>query len=398
MTSNVSMRRMRTMSDIDLHHKRVLMRVDYNVPIKNGAIVSDVRIRATVPSIRMALERGAALLLMSHLGNPTAKNHSRQGSSNSLSIVAERLSAVLGQSVPLVEMHEVAVSPGHIALLENVRFHRGEKENDPALAKQFAALCDIYVMNAFATAHRSHASTCGIAHHAPLSCIGPLVVEELTQLQRVVAHPSRPVVAIVGGAKISTKLAMLEKLATQVDHLLIGGGMANTFFAAQGYAIGQSIVEPNLVHHAQTILQHPSVVVPQNVIVGNKISDQVSTAVRCLGRDTIRHDESIFDLAPCDAERWGDIIRQAQTIIWNGPVGVFECPAYRHGTETIARAVADNQGFSVAGGGDTIAAIESFDIAEKVSYISTGGGAFLQFMQNEPLPALVAIEASSPRA
>lgn len=381
------------MSDLNLKGKRVLIREDLNVPIKNGHITSDIRIRAALPTINLALKSGAQVLLMSHLGRPEAGTHEEQ---YSLAPVAKRLSELLKIDVPLVSRWVNGFNLGthSIVLLENVRFNRGEKENDPALAKKMAELCDIFVMDAFATAHRAEASTCGIIEYAPIACAGPLLIDELDALQKIMDKPKKPVVAIVGGAKVSTKLALLDALSQKVDYLIVGGGIANTFIAAEGYAIGKSLYEPDLIDEAERLMQNAKkrgaeIVVPTDAVVGEKLDNDSESSIRLVSQ--IDDDEKIYDIGPDTTKHLLDIIKKAKTILWNGPVGAFEIAQFSDGTRAVAEAIANSSGFSVAGGGDTLAAIETYQIGSKIDYISTGGGAFLSFLEGKPLPAIAAL-------
>ena len=382
------------MVDVDLAGKRVLIREDLNVPVVDGVISSDARIRAALPSIRAALDAGAAVMLMSHLGRPT---EGQLEDKFSLQPVANRLSELLGCDVPLVRdwIDGVDISPGDVVLLENVRFLTGEKACDAALAKKMAALCDVFVMDAFGTAHRAHASTYGVAEHAPVACAGPLLSAELAALGKALKDPARPLVAIVGGSKVSTKLTVLDALAGIVDTLIVGGGIANTFIAAAGQNVGKSLYEPNMLDTARDLAANKTdraeIPVPSDVVVATEFAAD-ATAVTKLA-DAVLDDELILDIGPQTAARFARIIAGAGTIIWNGPVGVFEFDAFGNGTRALAAAIAASPGFSVAGGGDTLAAIDKYGVADQISYISTGGGAFLEFVEGKTLPAVAMLES-----
>jgi len=381
------------MIDIDLADKRVLIREDLNVPLAAGEISSDVRIRAAVPSIRAALDKGAAVMLMSHLGRPT---EGEADDKFSLAPVAERLSVLLEQTVELRTdwLGGVDVSSGQVVLLENVRFLPGEKACDDALAKQMASLCDVFVMDAFGTAHREQASTYGVAKYAPVACAGPLLSAELAALAKALDQPARPMVAIVGGSKVSTKLTVLDALANIVDKLIVGGGIANTFIAAQGHSVGKSLYEPDMLDIAAGLASNSAdraeIPMPLDVVVGNEFSADATATVRSL--DAVADDELILDIGPETASNFAQVLESAGTIIWNGPVGVFEFDQFGAGTEVLSRAIAASSAFSVAGGGDTLAAIDKYGIADDVSYISTGGGAFLEFVEGKKLPAVAILE------
>ncbi len=375
--------------------KRVFIRADLNVPQDDaGRITEDTRIRASLPCIAQALEAGAAVMVTSHLGRPT---EGTLAPADSLRPVADRLGELLGRPVPLVAnwVDGVDVAPGELVLLENCRVNRGEKKNDPALAKKMAALCDVYVNDAFGTAHRAEATTVGIAEYAPVACAGPLLAAELDALHRALAAPKRPLVAIVAGSKVSTKLTILQSLAQKVDRLIVGGGIANTFLLAEGLPIGKSLAEPALVGEAKAVIaamraRGADVPIPTDVVTATAFAaDAVATvkAVRDVGADDL-----ILDLGPDTAAALAAILKDAGTIVWNGPVGVFEFPAFASGTETVARAIAASSGYSIAGGGDTLAAIDVFGIAADVDYISTGGGAFLEVLEGKVLPAVEVLE------
>ena len=381
------------MSELSVAGKRVMIRVDLNVPVKDACVSSDARIRAALPTIRDALARGAAVILLSHLGRPT------EGCFDpalSLRPVAARLSELLGRRVPLIHdwLHGFEIASGEIVLCENVRFNPGEKKNDPALAQQMATLCDIYVIDAFGTAHRAEASTHGVAGFAPVACAGPLLMAEIDALERVMRKPARPVVAIVAGAKVSTKLTILKSLAKQVDQLIVGGGIANTFLAAAGYPVGKSLCEVDLIPEARRLAgkrQRASIPLPVDVVVGKAVSASAVATVRAVSE--VGAAELILDIGPKTAAHYAQLLAAAGTIIWNGPVGVFEIEQFSKGTRRIAEAVAKSSAFSVAGGGDTMAALDKYGLTGQISYVSTGGGAFLEFLEGATLPAVAALEA-----
>jgi phosphoglycerate kinase len=377
------------MQDLDLAGKRVLIREDLNVPIKNGVISSDARIRAALPTIKQAIAAGAQVLLMSHLGRPVEGEFDE---AFSLAPVAQHLSGLLGQPVSLVSewRDPVELSGGDVALLENVRFNMGEKKNDDALSQAYAALCDVFVMDAFGTAHRAQASTHGVAKFAPVACAGPLLASELTALEQALASPARPMVAIVGGSKVSTKLTVLETLSDKVDQLVVGGGIANTFLAASGKRVGNSLCEHDLIPAAQALMAKTIIPIPVDVVTGKSFDENTPATVK--SADEVEDDDMIFDIGPQAAAQIADIIKGAGTILWNGPVGVFEFEQFAAGTETLAHAIANSDAFSLAGGGDTLAAIDKFEIEDKVSYISTGGGAFLEYVEGKTLPAVAILE------
>ena len=377
------------MSDLDLTNKRVLIREDLNVPIKNGVVTSDARLRAAVPTIKKALEGGAQVILMSHLGRPTEGEYDQQ---QSLKPVADYLSDMLGIEVLLVRDWQkgLSLSEEQAVLLENVRFNKGEKANDEALAKAYAGLCDIFVMDAFGTAHRAQASTHGVAKFAPIACAGPLLANELDALQRATAKPNPPVAAIVGGSKVSTKLMVLQTLSTKVDQLIVGGGIANTFLAAAGKPVGKSLYEPDLIPAAKALMESVDIPLPVDVVVGREFSD--TAEARTISVDAVEAEDMIFDIGPQSAEQLAKLIKSMGTIIWNGPVGVFEFDQFAAGTEALSRAIAESSGFSIAGGGDTLAAVDKYEIADQVSYISTGGGAFLEYVEGKQLPAVAILE------
>ena len=378
------------MRDLDLAGKRLLIREDLNVPIKDGKVSSDARLRAALPTLKLALEQGAKVIVMSHLGRPTEGQFEPQFS---MQPVADYLSDALGQSVPVIAdwRDGIALENGQLVLLENVRFNPGEKKDDEALAKAYASLCDIFVMDAFGTAHRAQASTHGVARFAPTACAGPLLAAELENLEKALANPARPMVAIVGGSKVSTKLTVLETLSDKVDQLIVGGGIANTFLAAAGYNVGKSLCEEELIPQAKALMEKCDIPLPSDVITGKKFDENEPATLRPV--ENIGDDDMIFDIGPVSAAVLAEILRDAGTIIWNGPVGVFEFDQFADGTEDIARAIAESDAFSIAGGGDTLAAVDKFGITDKVSYISTGGGAFLEYVEGKELPAVAALEA-----
>ncbi|GAA6172335.1 phosphoglycerate kinase [Colwellia sp. KU-HH00111] len=382
------------MANIDLANKRVLIREDLNVPIQDGKITSDARLLAALPTIQQALEAGAKVMVMSHLGRPTEGEFNEE---YSLKPVADYLAAALNYPVRLVKdyLTGVDIGDGELVVLENVRFNQGEKKNDDALAQQLANLCDVYVMDAFGTAHRAQASTHGVAKYAAIACGGPLLTGELDALGKALDNPARPLVAIVGGSKVSTKLTVLESLSTIVDQLIVGGGIANTFIAAANYNVGKSLYEADLVAEAQRLTaqarsNNGDIPVPSDVVVANEFSPTAAATLKKV--NDVTNDEMIFDIGPDSAEQLATIIKNAGTIVWNGPVGVFEFDQFGKGTETIAQAIADSTAFSIAGGGDTLAAVDKYNIKDKVSYISTGGGAFLEFLEGKKLPAVEILE------
>ncbi|MCF6210484.1 MAG: phosphoglycerate kinase [Gammaproteobacteria bacterium] len=383
------------MTDLDLAGKRVLIRQDLNVPIKDGKVTSDKRIRASLPTIEHCLKAGAKVMLMSHLGRPTEGESTEEFS---LAPVAEHLSGLLGKDVPLVKdyLEQVPeVAEGGVMILENVRFNAGEKKNDDALAKQYAALCDIFVMDAFGTAHRAQASTHGVAKYAPAACAGPLLAGELDALGKALDNPARPMVAIVGGSKVSTKLTVLDSLSKIVDQLIVGGGIANTFIAAAGHNVGKSLYEADLIDTCKKLTadaqaRDGDIPVPVDVVCGKEFSETAEATLK--KADEVEDDDMIFDIGPESSRQLAEILKTAGTIVWNGPVGVFEFDQFGEGTEAIARAIAESDAFSIAGGGDTLAAVDQYGIADKVSYISTGGGAFLEFLEGKKLPAVEILE------
>ena len=377
------------MTELDLNQKRVLIREDLNVPIKEGVVTSDARIRAALPTIKMAIDQGAEVILMSHLGRPTEGQFEAQ---YSLQPVANDLSSKLGVEVQLITdwSNGFDVPKGQIALLENVRFNKGEKANDDALSQAYAKLCDIYVMDAFGTAHRAQASTHGVAKFAPVACAGPLLANELNALETALATPAEPVGAIVGGSKVSTKLMVLETLADKVDQLIVGGGIANTFLAAAGYPVGKSLYEPDLIPAAKALMSKVNIPLPTDVVVGKEFSE--TAEARVVAVEDVESDDMIFDVGPKSSSQLAEIIKTLGTIIWNGPVGVFEFDQFAEGTKTLSLAIADSAGFSIAGGGDTLAAVDKYEIADQVSYISTGGGAFLEYVEGKELPAVALLK------
>ena len=382
------------MTDLDLAHKRVLIRQDLNVPIQDAKVASDARIRAALPTIQHALAENAKVILLSHLGRPTEGQFEEQFS---LAPVARHLEGLLGQPVRLIRewLDGVDVESGEVVLCENVRFNVGEKSDDDALSQRMAKLCDVYVMDAFGTAHRAQASTHGVGLHAPAACAGPLLAAELEALGRALDEPTRPVAAIVGGSKVSTKLTVLESLSKKVDQLIPGGGIANTFIAAEGYPVGRSLVELELVDEAKRLMasardQGREIPVPTDVVVGTEFSPSASATVKAVS--DVADDDMIFDIGPETAQRFAGMMRNAGTIVWNGPVGVFEFDQFGEGTRVLGEAIASSQAFSIAGGGDTLAAVDKYNIAEHISYISTGGGAFLEFLEGKTLPAVAMLE------
>ena len=377
------------MTDLDLRGQRVLIREDLNVPIKDGAISSDARLRAALPTIKMALQLGTKVMVMSHLGRPQEGVYDEQFS---LAPVADYLGAKLQCHVRLQKdwLHGVDINDGELVMLENCRFNVGEKANDDALAKKMAALCDVYVNDAFGTAHRAQASTHGIAKFVKIACAGPLLVAELDALGKALDNPKRPFIAIVGGSKVSTKLTVLETLADKVDQLIVGGGIANTFLAASGCAIGKSLYEPNLVANAKALMEKTAIPLPTDVVTAKEFSETATATTQDAAN--VAADEMIMDVGPDTALHLASIIKNAGTIIWNGPLGVFEFDQFGGGTEILSHAIAASSAFSIAGGGDTLAALDKYNIADQVSYISTGGGAFLEFVEGKELPAVAILE------
>jgi phosphoglycerate kinase len=384
----------REMKELDLHGKRVLIRQDLNVPIKEGVVSSDARIRASLPTIKLALEKGATVLIMSHLGRPTEG----QGEAEfSLQPVVNYLNDALDGGVELASdyLNGLASTGAKVTVLENVRFNVGEKKDDDALAKKYAALCDVFVMDAFGTAHRAQASTHGVAKYADQVCAGPLLAAELDALGKALDNPKRPLVAIVGGSKVSTKLTVLESLASKVDQLIVGGGIANTFIAAQGHQVGKSLVEESLIPEAKRLMQaakdnNGEIPVPTDVVTGTEFSETTPASIKPV--DQVSDEDMIFDIGPETAQKLAGILKDAGTIVWNGPVGVFEFDQFGEGTKALAMAIADSDAFSIAGGGDTLAAVDKYNIENKVSYISTGGGAFLEFLEGKTLPAVAILD------
>ncbi len=379
------------LADLELRGQRVFIRADLNVPQDaSGAITDDTRIRASVPGIRMALDQGAAVMVTSHLGRPKEGVFDAR---DSLAPVARRLGELLGRGVRLLPdwVGGVAVQPGEVVLLENCRFNAGEKADDEALSRKIAALCDVYVNDAFGTAHRAEATTHGVARFAKVACAGPLMAAELDALSRALSDPKRPLVAIVAGSKVSTKLTILAALAKKVDRLIVGGGILNTFLQAKGYAVGKSLAEAGLVEEARKIMAATDVPLPEDVVVAGEMSARARESVTDVRG--VAADDMILDIGPRSAAALAKILAEAGTIVWNGPVGVFEIDQFARGTEVVARAIADSKAFSIAGGGDTIAAINKFGVAPKIDYISTAGGAFLEFLEGKTLPAVAALEA-----
>ncbi|MFO1391335.1 MAG: phosphoglycerate kinase [Agitococcus sp.] len=382
------------MADLDLSGKRVLIREDLNVPVKDGKITSDARIVASLPTIRLALEKGASVMVCSHLGRPTEGEASAE---NSLAPVAAYLSNALGCDVPLitdyVDGYEIA--DGAVVLFENVRFNKGEKKNSDELAQKYAALCDVFVMDAFGTAHRAEASTHGVAKFAPVACAGPLLAAELEALAKALDNPAPPMVAVVAGSKVSTKLDVLKSLADVCDQLIVGGGIANTFLAAAGYNVGKSLYEADMLETAKEIARSVSVPLPEDVVVAKEFAETATATIKSVKE--VADDDMILDIGPLTAAKFANLIKSAKTILWNGPVGVFEFDQFGEGTKTLAQAIAGSKGFSIAGGGDTLAAIDKYGVAVDISYISTGGGAFLEFVEGKKLPAVEALEQAAAR-
>ncbi len=385
-----------TMTGLELAGKRVLIRQDLNVPIKDGAVASDQRIKASLPAIQHCMAAGARLMIMSHLGRPEEGKPEAQFS---LQPVANYLSEALGKDVPLVDDYleqAPSMQDGDVVLLENVRFNPGEKSDDEALSRRYAELCDVFVMDAFGTAHRAQASTHGVGRLAPVACAGPLLAAELDALGQALTQPASPVVAIVGGAKVSTKLTVLESLSGIVDQLIPGGGIANTFIAAAGYNVGKSLFEEDLVPEAQRLVAQAEaagreIPIPTDVVCGKAFAEDAAAEIKSV--DAVEDDDMIFDIGPETAARFATIMQQAATIVWNGPVGVFEFDQFGEGTRVLSQAIAESPAFSIAGGGDTLAAVDKYGIADRVSYISTGGGAFLEFLEGKQLPAVAMLEA-----
>ncbi|MFP4131537.1 MAG: phosphoglycerate kinase [Thiohalospira sp.] len=389
------------MTDLDLAGKRVLIREDLNVPIKDGKVGDDTRIRASLETIRHAKDAGAKVMLMSHLGRPEEGVPDQE---NSIQPVADHLSGLLGETVRVIPDYlenEPQLADGEVVLLENVRYNKGEKKDDEALAKKYAALCDVFVMDAFGTAHRAQASTHGVAKFAPMACAGPLLGRELDSLAAALENPRRPMVAIVAGSKVSSKLTVLEQLSTKVDQLIVGGGIANTFIKAAGYNIGKSLYEEDLVGEAKRLMDQAKaaggeIPIPSDVTVGKEFSENTPAEVKPV--DGVADDDMIFDVGPETAGRFDGMLKDAGTIVWNGPVGVFEFDQFGKGTEAMARAIAASDAFSIAGGGDTLAAVAKYGVEDGVSYISTGGGAFLEFLEGKTLPAVAILEERAKEA
>ncbi|MEA3298947.1 MAG: phosphoglycerate kinase [Pseudomonadota bacterium] len=381
--------KVKRLQDLELRGRRVLIREDLNVPVKDGRVTSDARIRAALPSIQLARDAGARVILMSHLGRPT------EGAFDpalSLQPVADHLGRLLGRPVRLIADWQggLDVAEGEVVLLENVRFNPGEKKNSDDLARAYAGLCDIFAMDAFGTAHRAEASTHGVAKFAPVACAGPLLTAELDALERALTNPRRPLVAIVAGSKVSTKLTVLENLSAKVDQLIVGGGIANTFLAAAGKPVGKSLCEYDLIPEAQKLMAKVAIPLPSDVVVAREFAETAEAETKAVG--DVASDEMILDIGPDTADQLAELLKAAGTIIWNGPVGVFEFDQFGNGTRTLAEAIADSDAFSIAGGGDTLAAVDKYRIADKVSYISTGGGAFLEYVEGKVLPAVAMLE------
>jgi phosphoglycerate kinase len=385
------------MVDLDLSGKRVLIRQDLNVPVKNGVVTSDLRIQASVPTIEIALAAGAAVMLLSHLGRPVEGQYDE---ASSLKPVADQLAKLLGKPVRLEKdwLEGITIAPGEVVLCENVRFNTGEEKNSDALGQKMAALCDIFVMDAFGTAHRAQASTHSVAKFAPIACAGPLLASELDALGKALETPAKPLVAIVGGSKVSTKLTVLESLSEKVDQLIVGGGIANTFIAAAGFPVGKSLYEADLIPEAQRLIAAAKkagsdIPIPVDVVCAKEFSDTAIATIKKVA--DVEDDDLILDIGPDTAKLYAELIKSAGTIVWNGPVGVFEIEQFSHGTQTLATAIAESSAFSIAGGGDTLAAIDKYNINDKVSYTSTGGGAFLEFLEGKELPAVAILKSRS---
>ena len=382
------------MADLDLSGKKVLIRQDMNVPVKDSKVTSDIRIRAGLPTIELALEKGAGVILLSHLGRPVEGEYDP---AFSLQPVADRLSELLGKPVRLEKdwLDGVTVASGEVVLCENVRFNPGEKKNNAELGQKMAALCDVFVMDAFGTAHRAQASTHSVAQFAPVACAGPLLANELDALSKTLESPARPLLAIVGGSKVSTKLTVLESLSSKVDQLIVGGGIANTFIAAMGYSVGNSLYEADLIDEAKKLIaaakqRGAAIPIPVDVVCAKEFSETAKATVKKV--DEVAEDDLILDIGPETAAQYSRLLQSAGTIVWNGPVGVFEIDQFAEGTKTLSQAIADSPAFSIAGGGDTLAAIDKFGINDKVSYTSTGGGAFLEFLEGKELPAVAMLK------
>ena len=383
------------MIDLDLSGKRVLIRQDLNVPVKNGQVTSDIRIQASIPTIQKALAAGAAVMVLSHLGRPVEGEYDN---ASSLKPVADRLSTLLGKPVRLEKdwLNGIDIKPGEVVLCENVRFNVGEEKNSDELGKKMAALCDIFVMDAFGTAHRAQASTHSVAKYAPVACAGPLLASELDALGKALKTPVKPLVAIVGGSKVSTKLTVLKSLSEKVDQLIVGGGIANTFIAAAGFPVGKSLYETDLIEEAQRLIAAAKktgsdIPIPVDVICAKEFSDTAIATIKKV--QDVEADDLILDIGPVTAKQYAEIIKSAGTIVWNGPVGVFEIEQFSHGTQSMAKAIAESSAFSIAGGGDTLAAIDKYGINDQVSYTSTGGGAFLEFLEGKELPAVAVLKS-----
>ena len=385
------------MVDLNLSGKRVLIRQDLNVPVKNGKVTSDIRIQASVPTIEKALAAGAAVMLLSHLGRPVEGQYDE---ASSLKPVAERLSTLLGKPVRLEKdwLNGIVIAPGEVVLCENVRFNVGEEKNCDELGKKMAALCDVFVMDAFGTAHRAQASTHSVAKFAPIICAGPLLASELDALGKALETPAKPLVAIVGGSKVSTKLTVLKSLSEKVDQLIVGGGIANTFIAAAGFPVGKSLYEADLIEEAQRLIAAAKqagsdIPIPVDVVCAKEFSETAKATIKRV--EDVEADDLILDIGPDTAKQYAELLKSAGTIVWNGPVGVFEIEQFSHGTQTLATAIAESSAFSIAGGGDTLAAIDKYGINDQVSYTSTGGGAFLEFLEGKELPAVAILKARS---
>lgn len=383
------------MTDLDLAGKRVLIREDLNVPVKDGKVTSDARIQASLPTIQLALDAGAKVMVMSHLGRPTEGEYVEEFS---LQPVATHLAGLLGKDVPLIKdwLNGVDVAEGELVLCENVRFNKGEKKDDEALSRKMAALCDVYVMDAFGTAHRAQASTHGVAKFAPVACAGPLLANELEALAKAVDKPEAPVVAIVGGSKVSTKLTVLDSLKDLTDQLIVGGGIANTFLAAAGFPVGKSLYEEDLIGDAKRLMTETNIPLPTDVVVGKAFAEDAVATIKSV--ENVEDDDMIFDIGPETQKAFNAILSSAKTIVWNGPVGVFEFDQFGEGTKSMSLAIAESSAFSIAGGGDTLAAVDKYGIKEQVSYISTGGGAFLEFLEGKKLPAVAVLEECAQKA
>jgi phosphoglycerate kinase len=383
------------MVDLDLSGKRVLIRQDLNVPVKNGQVTSDIRIQASVPTIEKALAAGAAVMVMSHLGRP---EEGKYDEASSLKPVAERLSNLLGKPVRLEKdwIDGIAIAPGEVVLCENVRFNAGEEKNSDALGQKMAALCDVFVMDAFGTAHRAQASTHSVAKFAPVVCAGPLLASELDALGKALETPNKPLVAIVGGSKVSTKLTVLKSLSEKVDQLIVGGGIANTFIAAMGFPVGKSLYEPDLIDEAVRLIEAAKragsdIPIPTDVVCAKEFSETATATVKNVA--DVEADDLILDIGPETANKYAELLKSAGTIVWNGPVGVFEIEQFGNGTKTMSKAIAESSAFSIAGGGDTLAAIDKYGIEDQISYTSTGGGAFLEFLEGKELPAVAILKS-----